>query len=141
VDKAELPKEMTEGYFLFLPVYTYLKGGSAADADAVKDAFASGDGSKVVPARIKAALIACNNGKVKEYLETAQQEMKDGKKDESRVHAMEAVMFLSAQETFLGADYAKVAPAGEAFLKAVDDGKTEDAKKQADTILAALSKL
>jgi tetratricopeptide (TPR) repeat protein len=141
VTKEEAPKEMTEGYFLFLPVYTYLKGGSEADANAVKDAFASGDTSKVDPAKIKASLIAANSGKVKEYLETSQTELQEGKKDEARVHAMEAAMFLSSQEVFMGADYAAAASAGEAYVKAIDDGKADEAKKQADSILAALAKL
>lgn len=141
VEKDDQPKAMTEGYFLFLPVYMYLKGGSAADADAVKDAFGSGDPAKVVPTQIKASLIAANTGKVKEYLEKSQQELQEGKKDESRVHAMEAAMFLSAQETFLGADYAAASAAGEAYVKAIDDGNADEAKKQADKIVSALSKI
>lgn len=140
VEKAEQAKEMTEGYFLFLPVYQYLKGGSEADADAVKDAFGSGDASKVVPAKIKASLVTALTGKVKEYLEESQQELKDGKKDDSRVHAMEAAMFVSAHEVFLGAGYASVSTASEAYVNAIDEGNADEAKKQADAILAALSK-
>lgn len=141
VEKADQPKAMTEGFFLFLPVYTYLRGGSEADANAVKDAFASGDPAKIDAAKIKASLIATNTGKVKEYLEKSQQELQEGKKDESRVHAMEAAMFLSAQEVFLGADFAAANALGEAYVKAIDDGNAEEAKKQADAIVASLSKL
>ncbi|TFE25016.1 hypothetical protein [Cohnella luojiensis] len=141
VEKEELPKEMTEAYFLFLPVYTYLRGGSESDANAIKDAFGSGDATKVDTAKIKASIIASNTGKVKEYLETSQQELAEDKFDEARVHAMEGVMFLAAQETFLGAEYANAAVLGEAFLKAIDDKKADEAKKQSDAILAALAKL
>jgi hypothetical protein len=141
LEKQDQAKAMTEGYFLFLPVYTYLRGGSESDANAIKDAFGSGDASNVVPDKIKASLIASNNGKVKEYLEKSQQELSEGKTDEARVHAMEGVMFLAAQETFFGAEYANVAATGEQYLNAIDGKNAEEAKKHSDTILAALAKL
>jgi tetratricopeptide (TPR) repeat protein len=141
LEKQDQAKAITEAYFLFLPVYSYLKGGSESDANAIKEAFGSGDPSLIDADKIKASLITCNTGKVKEYLEKSQQELSEGKTDDARVHAMEGVMFLAAQETFIGANYANVATTGEQYLKAIDGNNAEEAKKHGDAILASLAKL
>ena len=58
---ADQPAAITEGYFLYMPVYTYLRGGSIADANFVKDAFASGDASKIKKDEIQDALTTHND--------------------------------------------------------------------------------
>ena len=64
---ADQPAAMTEAYFFYMPVYAYLRGGSAVDADYVHDIFAAGDAKKVDTDKIKAALQRTLIGKVSEY--------------------------------------------------------------------------
>jgi hypothetical protein len=135
-----------EGYFLFLPVYAYLKGGSPADADFVKDAFGSGDVTKVDAVKIKAALARTNIGKVSEYVKRANELLESGDKVTAPVLAMEGAMFLAALETFigdaLGAEaYAGVAAHGQSFLEAVIAGNKETAAKEGFEVLQFISKL
>lgn len=135
-----------EGYFLFLPVYAYLKGGSAADADYVKDAFGSGDVAKVDAEKIKAALARTNIGKVSEYVKRANELLESGDSATAPVLAMEGAMFLAALETFIGdafgpEAFAQAAAHGQAFLEAVIAGNKETAAKEGFEVLQAVSRL
>ncbi|NOU62712.1 hypothetical protein GC096_01460 [Paenibacillus sp. LMG 31461] len=118
---ADQSKAITEGYFLFMPVYTYLKGGSPADADFVKNAFASGDASKIKQAEIGDALQRTMIGKVSEYLNQILVKQEAGDLQGARGYVAEGTMFLASQEVFLGKEkFAAASVAATKLNEAVD---------------------
>ncbi|MBD0382144.1 copper amine oxidase N-terminal domain-containing protein [Paenibacillus sedimenti] len=126
---ADQPAAITEGYFLFMPVYTYLRGGSIADANFVKDAFASGDASKIKKEEIQAALHRTLIGKVSEYVNQAFTKLEAGDLQGARGYAMEGNMFLAAQEVFLGKEkFAAAVESAQKFTTAVDSSDLAAAK-------------
>ncbi|KRE44791.1 stalk domain-containing protein [Paenibacillus sp. Soil522] len=136
---ADQPAAMTEGYFFYMAVYTYLKGGSAADADYIRNVFASGDASKVNLEKIQDAMQRAMIGKVSEYVNQAFVKLEAGDLQGARGYAMEGNMFLSAQEVFLGAEkYAAAAAYAQQFADAVDKSDLASAKKHAFQVLKFL---
>lgn len=136
---ADQPAAMTEAYFFYMAVYTYLKGGSAVDADYIRDVFASGDASQVNKDKIQAALQRAMNGKVSEYVTTAYTKLEAGDLQGARGYAMEGNMFLSTQEVFLGKDkYAAAAVFAEQFANAVDKSDLAAAKSSSFQVLKFL---
>lgn len=122
VPVADRAYEITEGYFLFLPVYTYLRGGSPADGNYVLNAFASGDVNKIKPDEMKAALHRAMIGKVSEYVNNAIVNLTAKDLQKARGYAMEGAMFVSTQEAFLSKDaYSSIAAIVESFRNAVDN--------------------
>ncbi|MFC5471985.1 copper amine oxidase N-terminal domain-containing protein [Cohnella suwonensis] len=118
---ADQPAAMTESYFFFLPIYTYLRGGSAEDANFVLNAFGSGDPKKIDPTAIKAAMQRAMIGKVSEYAANALAKLEAGDLPGARGYAMEGNMFLSMQEVFLDKEtYAKAYASAQLFTEAVD---------------------
>lgn len=118
---ADQAKAITEGYFLFMPVYTYLKGGSPADADFVKNAFASGDASKIKKDEIGDALQRTMIGKVSEYVNQIFVKQDAGDLQGARGYVAEGTMFLASQEVFLGKEkYAAASVAATKLTEAVD---------------------
>lgn len=136
---AAQPAAMTEAYFFYMAVYTYLKGGSAVDADYIRDVFASGDASQVNKDKIQAALQRAMNGKVSEYVTNAYTKLEAGDLQGARGYAMEGNMFLSTQEVFLGKDkYAAAAVFAEQFANAVDKSDLSAAKSSSFQMLKFL---
>ncbi|WP_261303260.1 copper amine oxidase N-terminal domain-containing protein [Paenibacillus andongensis] len=119
--QADQAAAITEGYFLFMPVYTYLRGGSIADANFVRDAFASGDVSKIKKDEIQNALHRTMIGKVSEYVKQAFTKLEAGDLQGARGYAAEANMFLASQEVFLGKEkFAAAVEVATKFSNAVD---------------------
>lgn len=138
-DPADQPTAMTEGYFLYMPVYTYLKGGSVADADFVKNAFASGDASKVKQDEIGDALQRTMIGKVAEYTLQIFAKQEAGDLQGARGYAAEGIMFLASQEVFLGKEkYAAASVAATKLTEAVDKSDAAATKEYAFQILKFL---
>ncbi|BBI31343.1 stalk domain-containing protein [Cohnella abietis] len=136
---ADQPTAVTEGYFLFLPVYTYLRGGSPDDANYVLNTFASGDASKVDPDKIQAALQRTMIGKVSEYVTNAYVKLAAGDLQGARGYAMEGNMFLSTQEVFFSKeDYASAANYAQQFATAVDNSNLAAAKSASYQMLKYL---
>lgn len=126
---ADQPTAVTEGYFLFLPVYTYLRGGSPEDANYILDTFASGDASKVNKDKIQAALQRTMIGKVSEYVTNAFAKLAEGDLQGARGYAMEGNMFLSTQEVFFSKEnYAAAAAYAQQFADAIDKSDVAAAK-------------
>ncbi len=137
---AEQPAAMTEAYFFFLPVYTYLRGGSVEDANYILSVFASGDASKVDTDKIQAALQRAMIGKVSEYVTNAFAKLEAGDLQGARGYAMEGNMFLSAQEVFLGKEkYAEAAVFAQQFADAIDKSDLKAAKSGAFKVLKLLA--
>lgn len=137
---ADQPAAMTEGYFFFLPIYGSLKGGSAADADYVLNAFASGDVSKLDLAEIKASMFRAVEAKASGYVVKTLDSMKKNDLANAQITAIEGNMFLAALETFLPADVYKAAAAeGELYLSAVAAGDYSAAEAHSFNVLQALS--
>ena len=126
---ADQPAAFTEGYFFYMPVYAYLKGGSPADANYVKDAFGSGDASKIDFVKIQAAIQRALIGKVSEYVLKSFTKLEANDLQGARGYSYEGIMFVAAQETFLGAKYAEVQKLALLYQNAVDYSELENAKK------------
>jgi len=136
---ADLPTAVTEGYFLYLPVFTYLRGGSPADAEYVLDAFASGDAKRIDKDRIQLALQRTMNGKVSEYVTNAFKKLAEGDLAGARGYVMEGNMFLVTQEVFLPqGDYAAAIDYAQQYADAVDRSDAATAKKAAFQMLKYL---
>lgn len=136
---ADQPAAITEAYFFYMTVYTYLKGGSAADADYIRNVFASGDASQVNSEKIQDAMQRTMIGKVSEYVNQAFVKLEAGDLQGARGYAMEGNMFLAAQEVFLGAEkYAAAAAYAQQFSDAVDKSDLSSAKKHAFQVLKFL---
>lgn len=136
---ADQPTAITEGYFLYMPVYTYLRGGSAADANAVKDAFASGDPSKINLTTIQDQLQRTYIGKVSEYVKQALTKLEAGDLQGARGYAAEGSMFLVGQEVFLGKENYKAAlEVTNQFVEAVDKADLAAANKSSFEVLKFL---
>jgi hypothetical protein len=136
---ADQPAAMTEAYFFYMTVYTYLKGGSAVDADYIRNVFASGDASQVNLEKIQDAMQRTMIGKVSEYVNQAFVKLKAGDLQGARGYAMEGNMFLSAQEVFLGAEkYAAAAAFAQQFADAVDKSDLASAEKYGFQVLKFL---
>ncbi|SDO04025.1 Copper amine oxidase N-terminal domain-containing protein [Paenibacillus sp. yr247] len=119
---ADQPKAITEGYFLYMPVYTYLRGGSIADGNFVKDAFGSGDASKIKKDEIGNALQRTMIGKVSEYINQVFIKLEAGDLQGARGYVAEGTMFLASQEVFLGKEkYAAASVAATKFTEAVNN--------------------
>ncbi|ANE47008.1 hypothetical protein SY83_12830 [Paenibacillus swuensis] len=143
---ADQPAAMTEGYFFFSSVYSYLKGGSAADADYILKAFATGKASELDLAKIKTAMNRAMIGKVREYVLKAADYASQGKSIEAQVYAMEGNMFLAAQEVFisekLGADaYTAAVLNGVQFAKAIAANDVKTAQAHTFQVMKTLAKL
>lgn len=125
-----IPYAMTEAYFLFMPIYSYFKAGSPVDGEYVKDVFGSGDITKVDSVKLGLALQRMMIGKVTEYLTGAITKLEANDLQAARGTAIETLMFVSAQEVFLGADkYAAVAVVAEKFREAIDNSNAAEARK------------
>lgn len=136
---ADQPAAVTEGYFFYMAVYTYLRGGSAVDAEYIRNVFASGDASQVNPEKIQDAMQRTMIGKVSEYVNQAFVKLEAGDLQGARGYAMEGNMFLAAQEAFLGAEkYAAAAAFAQQFSDAVDKSDLASAKKHAFQVLKFL---
>lgn len=136
---ADQPAAITEAYFFYMTVYTYLRGGSAVDADYIRNAFASGDASQVNLEKIQDAMQRAMIGKVSEYVNQAFVKLEAGDLQGARGYAMEGNMFLSAQEVFLGAEnYAAAAVHAQQFSDAVDKSDLASAKKHGFQVLKFL---
>lgn len=136
---ADQPTAITEGYFLFMPVYTYLKGGSPVDADFVKNAFASGDASKIKKDEIGDALQRTMIGKVSEYLNNVLVKQEAGDLQGARGYVAEGTMFLASQEVFLGKEkYAAASVAATKLTEAVDKSDIAATKESIFEILKFL---
>ncbi|HZG54888.1 copper amine oxidase N-terminal domain-containing protein [Paenibacillus sp.] len=124
--EAKAKVEMTEGFFFFKPIYGSLSGGSKADADAVLEAFGSGDKTKLNEAAVKQHYAAMFNGKIGGY---ATRVLKDELPVEAKYaaaveHAMEGNMFLAAMEVLIKEKlgekvYATAVSHAEQYLQAV----------------------
>lgn len=126
---TDLPKAITEGYFLFMPVYTYLRGGGVAEANFIKAAFESGDASKIKKDQIQDALHLTMIGKVSEYVNQAFIKLEAGDLQGARGYVAEGGMFLASQEVFLGKEkYAAAIEAATKFSAAVDKSDLAAAK-------------
>jgi hypothetical protein len=137
---ADQPTAVTEGYFLFLPVYTYLRGGSVEDANYVLNVFASGDANKVDKEKIQAALQRTMIGKVSEYVTNAFAKLADGDLQGARGYAMEGNMFLSTQEVFFTKEeYAAAAAYAQQFADAIDKSDLPAAKAASFKMLKYLA--
>lgn len=136
---ADQPTAITEAYFLFMPVYTYLRGGSAEDANAIKEAFASGDASKINFTNIQDQLQRTYIGKVSEYVNQAFKKLEAGDLQGARGYAAEGSMFLVGQEVFLGKEkYAAALEVTGKFIEAVDQSDLASANKNGFDILKYL---
>lgn len=136
---ADQPAAVTEGYFLFLPVYTYLRGGSVEDANYILNAFASGDASKIDKDNIQAAMQRTMIGKVSEYVANALKKSAEGDLQGARGYAMEGNMFLSSQEAFFSKeDYAQAAAYALEFANAIDKPDLAKAKSTSFKMLKYL---
>lgn len=136
---ADQATAMTEGYFLYMPVYTYLRGGSIADANAIKDAFASGDASQINFTKIQDQLQRTYIGKVSEYVNQAFTKLEAGDLQGARGYAAEGSMFLVGQEVFLGKEkYDAALEVAGKFVEAVDKSDLASAKKYGFDILKYL---
>lgn len=136
---ADQPAAITEGYFFYMAVYTYLRGGSAVDAEYIRNAFASGDASQINAVKIQDAMQRTMIGKVSEYVNQAFVKLEAGDLQGARGYAMEGNMFLSAQEVFLGAEkYAAAAAFAQQFSDAIDKSDLASAKKHAFQVLKFL---
>lgn len=136
---AEQPTAVTEGYFLYLPVYTYLRGGSVEDADYILNVFASGDASKVDKDKIQAALQRTMIGKVSEYVTNAYAKLSEGDLQGARGYAMEGNMFLSTQEVFFTKEeYAAAAAHAQQFADSVNKSDLAGAKSASFQMLKYL---
>ncbi len=138
---ADKPAAMTEGYFFYMSVYPYLKGGSAKDADYVYGVFASGDASKVNTARISKALQRTLTAKVSEYGNQVLVKLAAGEQNSANVYAMEGAMFLAAHETFLGSAYAEVYADMQQLVEAGAKGDAKAVSAELFAVASALSKL
>ncbi|HEY0827964.1 MAG TPA: copper amine oxidase N-terminal domain-containing protein [Bacilli bacterium] len=132
---ADQPAAVTEGYFFYMSVYSYLKGGSAVDADYIKNAYGSGDPSKINLEAIKLAVTRAIIGKVSEYGNAAIAKMAAGDLPAAQVYAMEGNMFVAAGETFIKEKYGELAytlatAQGTQFLETVAAGDITAAKLQ-----------
>ncbi|MDQ0891709.1 hypothetical protein QFZ81_006797 [Paenibacillus sp. V4I9] len=136
---ADQPAAITEGYFLYMPVYTYLRGGSIADANFVRDAFASGDASKIKKDEIQNALHRTMIGKVSEYVKQAFTKLEAGDLQGARGYAAEGNMFLASQEVFLGKEkYAAALEVATKFSSAVDASDLANAQEYGFQVLEFL---
>ncbi|UKS28447.1 copper amine oxidase N-terminal domain-containing protein [Paenibacillus sp. HWE-109] len=136
---ADQAAAITEGYFLFMPVYTYLKGGSPADADFVKNAFASGDASKIKKDEIGDALQRTMIGKVSEYINQVFVKQEAGDLQGARGYVAEGTMFLASQEVFLGKEkFAAASVAATKLTEAVDKSDAAATKEAGFEILKFL---
>ncbi|GGA00690.1 hypothetical protein GCM10008018_53760 [Paenibacillus marchantiophytorum] len=136
---ADQAAAITEGYFLFMPVYTYLKGGSPADADFVKNAFASGDASKIKKDEIGDALQRTMIGKVSEYINQVFVKQEAGDLQGARGYVAEGTMFLASQEVFLGKEkYAAASVAATKLTEAVNKSDVAATKEAGFEILKFL---
>lgn len=126
---ADKPAAITEGYFMYMSAYAYLKGGSPEDANYVKDAFGSGDSSRIDGVKIKDALQRAMIGKVSEYLNNVFVKLKGGDLQGARGYAMEGLMFVSTQEAFFTkAQFAGIIEVGNKFREAVDNNDLKAAE-------------
>lgn len=137
---VDQPAAMTEAYFFYMAIYTYLKGGSAKDADYIREVFATGDASKVNRESIQAALQRAMIGKVSEYVTNAFVKLEAGDLQGARGYAMEGNMFLSTQEVFLGKEkYAAAAAFAQQFADAIDKSDLKAAKSSVFQVLKILA--
>lgn len=132
---ADQPAALTEGYFFFMPIYSYLKGGSPVDADYIKNAFGSGKASQINSAAIKLAFTKIIIGKISEYSVATLAKMTAGDLPAAQVYAMEGNMFVAAGETFIKEKYGDLGvilanAQGEEFLRVVKAGDLPAAKLQ-----------
>jgi hypothetical protein len=112
---------VTEGYFNFMPVYTYLRGGGVVEANFVKEAFASGDASQIKFEDIKHALHAMMIGKVAEYVKQGIAYTEAGDLQRARGYAAEGTMFLVGQQVFFTKEqYAALEELMNKYVKAID---------------------
>lgn len=143
---ADQPAAMTEAYFFFMSVYSYLKGGSVTDADYIKNTFASGKVENLDAVKIKQAFVHTLTGKFTEYALKAVEKVEAKDNAGAQVQAMEGNMFLAAQEIFitdkLGAEaYKQAVEQGTLFAKAIAADNVKDAQKYSFNVLQFISKL
>lgn len=125
---ADQAAAITEGFFLYMPVFTYLRGGSVTDATYVLDAFASGDPERIDSKAIAQALRNTLIGKVNEYVGGATTKLEAGDRAGARGTGTEGIMFAAAQDVFLGEDYAELADYSQKFINAIENSDLTAAK-------------
>ncbi|MDQ0061085.1 stalk domain-containing protein [Paenibacillus harenae] len=136
---ADQPAAMTEGYFFYLPVYTYLRGGSTEDANYILNVFASGDAGQVDKDKMQAAMQRTMIGKVSEYVTNAFTKLSEGDLQGARGYAMEGNMFLSTQEVFFTKEeYAAAASYAQQFADAINKSDLAGAKSASFQMLKYL---
>jgi hypothetical protein len=127
---ADVPAAITEGYFFYMSVYTYLRGGGVDDANYIKDAFANGDLTKITKENIGNALQRTMIGKVSEYVNQVYNKLEAKDVAGARGYVMEGLMFLSAQEVFFTPEtYKAITAVAEQFSQAVEANNLEEANK------------
>ncbi|WP_308636693.1 copper amine oxidase N-terminal domain-containing protein [Paenibacillus silvisoli] len=126
---ADKPAAVIQGFFYYMSVYGYLKGGDAVDADIIFKAFASGDAKKISPAAIRKALVRCNIAKVSAYTIEVLEKLE--KKDVAGAAGTggELYGFFSALEPFLGAAaFAEAKPLLTQILAASAAGNADEVR-------------
>lgn len=135
-----------EGYFFFMPIHTYLAGGSQEAADKIRKAFQSGDGSQMNAEEIQTLLTRAVSAKVNEYAGKGLNELAAGNKDKALIYAAEGNAFLSQLEVIVkerlgAAAYTELEAHGQQYNEAVKAGNVNEAKKHAFIMLKSISSL
>jgi hypothetical protein len=140
-------KQQTEGFFFYMPIYNSMKGGSKAAADAIYNAFAHSDGSKLSRDAVKAQLSKSLSMKINGYVHKVfNVDLAAGNRDKALEHVAEGIAFVAALEVIIkeknGAEaYAKLETLGSEYVIAVQEDRINDAKGHAIAILKAVAKI
>ncbi|WP_177246128.1 copper amine oxidase N-terminal domain-containing protein [Paenibacillus sp. BC26] len=125
VAAAEKPAAIIKGYFYYMSVYGYLKGGDAPDADIVYKAFASGDAKQFNYDAIKKAIIRCNIAKVSAYTIEVLEKLEKGDVAGAAGTGGELYGFFAALEPFLGETYKEAKSLTDEILVASAAGNAD----------------
>lgn len=138
--QADAQVNMTEGYFFFMPIYSYLAGGNQAAADSIKNAFSGDDAAQVKGAEVRELLATTIAAKVNEYAGKAFDNVAKKDKAAALVYVAEGNAFASQAEVILGAQvFAEVQKHGQAYNEALEADKVEEAKMHAFELLKLVS--
>jgi predicted enzyme related to lactoylglutathione lyase len=144
--KAE-KAHLAEGYFFFMPIHKYLSSGSQEAADAVKNAFASPDGSNVDAEEIKTNLATAITAKANGYFDKSiNTDLASGDVDKALYHAAEGTTFASQLEVIikerLGTEaYQELQKHGQHYTAAIKANNAAEAKTHAFAMSHLLGKL
>jgi predicted enzyme related to lactoylglutathione lyase len=138
---------LAEGYFFFMPIHKYLSSGSQEAADAVKNAFASGNGANVDAEEIKTNLAIAITAKANGYFDKSiNTDLASGNIDKALYHAAEGNTFASQLEVIikerLGADaYTELQSHGQKYYAALKASNASEAQAHSFAISHLLGKL